>query len=83
MSTPFLKDSGGSVVVLSSANGEHPTPGALTECVSFSMLNMLVKSAAIELANFDIRVNAVAPYLIDSDHRANNKGMNLTQQENT
>ncbi len=83
MSAPFLKDSGGSIVCLSSANGVHPKPGALTDCVSFSMLNMLVKNAAVELANDDVRVNAVAPLLIDSSHRCSRKGMQLTKQENT
>lgn len=43
---------------------------------------MLVQNAAIELANDGIRVNAVAPLLIDSFHRSNKKGMQLTNQEN-
>ena len=82
MASPFLKDSGGNIVCLSSASGVHPKPGALTDCVSFSMLNMLVQNAAVELANDGIRVNAVAPLLIDSFHRSNRKGMQLTTQEN-
>ena len=83
MASPFLKDSAGCVVCLSSSSGVHPKPGAVTDCVSFSMLNMLVQNAALELANDNVRVNAVAPALIDSVHRESRKGMQLTKQENT
>jgi len=62
LATPFLKKRpGSSVVVLSSSSGEVPQPGAAIYSTSMSMLNMLVKCAALETAYNGVRVNAVAP----------------------
>jgi len=58
--TPFLKESKGSVVCISSTAGLVPTPGSTLFSVSKAMLNSFVQCSALELANFGVRVNAVA-----------------------
>ena len=69
MSIPFLKDSKGCIVNVSAAAGARPEPGALVFSVSKSMVNMLTKCAALELAGFGVRVNAVAPGFVDTPAR--------------
>ncbi len=57
----FLRESKGCVVNVSCEKGTRPEPGLLGYCMSKAGLEMLTKSAAMELAPFGIRVNAVAP----------------------
>ena len=52
---------GGSIVLLGSASGVKPAPGAAAYCCSKAALGMLVKSAALELKHKAIRVNSVSP----------------------
>jgi NAD(P)-dependent dehydrogenase (short-subunit alcohol dehydrogenase family) len=61
LAVPFLKITKGSITVLSSNAGETPQPGSIIFSTSMSMLNMLVKTTALETSYFGIRVNAVAP----------------------
>jgi 3(or 17)beta-hydroxysteroid dehydrogenase len=51
----------GSVVVVGSASGTRPSPGAAAYCASKAGVAMLVRAAASELAPIGIRVNAVTP----------------------
>lgn len=52
---------------VSSDKGSRPEPGLISYCMSKAGLEMLTKSAAIELAPIGIRVNAVAPSFVDTN----------------
>jgi glucose 1-dehydrogenase len=52
---------GGSIVNVSSIHEDYPFPGFAPYCASKGGLRMLMRNAAIELAEFGIRVNNVAP----------------------
>jgi NAD(P)-dependent dehydrogenase (short-subunit alcohol dehydrogenase family) len=67
----FFKDmlikSNGCVVNLSCEKGSRPDPGALGYSMVKAGLEMLTKSVALELANFGVRVNAVAPSFVETN----------------
>jgi len=83
MSIPFLKDSKGVIVNVSATAGNKPEVGGLVFSVSKSMVNMLTKCTALELAGFGIRVNAVAPSFVDTPARitAGEACMNMQKEE--
>jgi glucose 1-dehydrogenase len=58
-----MRDSGrgGSIVNVSSIHEDVPFPGFTSYCVSKGGLRMLMRNAAVELAQYKIRVNNVAP----------------------
>ena len=59
---PFLRaDGGGSVSVLSCSAGEKPWPGYTIFNSAMASLNMMIKCAALENAQYNVRINAVAP----------------------
>lgn len=78
LATPFLKITKGSVTVLSSSSGESPLPGSIIFSTSMSMVNMLVKTAALETAFHGIRVNAVAPGVTNTAARMKKDSLGLT-----
>lgn len=55
------------VVNIASIEGQQPAIGHSHYATSKAALIMLTKSAAIELGQFDIRVNAISPGLIERD----------------
>ena len=57
---------GGSVVFLSSINADFATPTLAAYATSKGALNNLTRTAALELAPDNIRVNAIAPASIDT-----------------
>ncbi|MEV6105819.1 SDR family NAD(P)-dependent oxidoreductase [Streptomyces sp. NPDC051940] len=57
----------GSMVLLASAVGERGAPGQAVYAASKAAVAALARSAALELGPRGIRVNAVAPGLIDTD----------------
>lgn len=59
--TPMLRRAGGSVVFVSSINGERGKVGQAAYAASKGGMNALAKTAARELGHFGIRVNVVAP----------------------
>ncbi len=56
-----MKEAGGAMVMISSDVSLRGQPGMAAYSVSKGGLNSLVRSAAVDLAPFNIRVNAVAP----------------------
>jgi len=61
LAVPFLKITKGTITVLSSNAGEAPHPGSIIFSTSMAMLNMFVKTTALETSFHGVRVNAVAP----------------------
>jgi NAD(P)-dependent dehydrogenase (short-subunit alcohol dehydrogenase family) len=59
--TPHLKARRGAVVNVSSVNGLRSFAGVLAYCVSKAGLDHLTRCAALEMAPFGVRVNAVNP----------------------
>lgn len=57
---------GGSIVVMSSAAGILARPSMSAYSASKSGINMLAKSLSLDLGGLGIRVNAVAPGLVDT-----------------
>lgn len=74
---PFLRiNPGGAVSVLSSSAGEKPWPGHAIYNSAMASLNMMVRCAALENAQFNVRINAVAPGFIRSFARVKFEGEN-------
>lgn len=63
---PLMRESGGSIVLVSSINGERGKFGQSNYAASKAGLIGLGRSAARELGRFDIRVNIVAPGMIET-----------------
>lgn len=63
---PHLKESGegSSVVNISSVNGLQSFGGVASYCASKAAVDMLTRCAAVDLAPFKIRVNAVNPGVV-------------------
>lgn len=69
LAVPFLKYTKGNVVMISSVEAKIIEKDNLLHALSKSMVNSLVQNAALELASFGIRVNAVAPGIVNTQHR--------------
>ncbi len=77
---PFLKESKGNVVNVSSVTGVRAFPNILAYCVSKAGLDHLTRCSALELAEFGVRVNAVNPgVVVTSLHKES--GMSDTRYE--
>ena len=61
---PFLIESRGNIVNVSSVTGLRSFPGVLAYCVSKAGLDQLTRCAALELAAKGVRVNAVNPGVV-------------------
>ncbi len=64
---PFLAQTGGNIVNVSSVTGLRAFPGVLAYCVSKAGLDQLTRCAALELAAKGVRVNAVNPGVVVTD----------------
>jgi NAD(P)-dependent dehydrogenase (short-subunit alcohol dehydrogenase family) len=63
---PAMRPRGGALVMLSSINADFATPSLAAYAATKAALNNLVKTAALELAPDNIRINAIAPASIDT-----------------
>jgi acetoacetyl-CoA reductase/3-oxoacyl-[acyl-carrier protein] reductase len=61
----------GSIVLVSSINGDRGKAGLAPYAASKAGMNALVRTAARELGGFEIRVNAVAPGWVKTPMTAN------------
>lgn len=57
---------GGDIINISSVGGVSPDPGLGVYCISKAGINMLTKSLAVELGQHNIRVNAIAPGVVQT-----------------
>lgn len=64
---PVMKQRGGSIVNISSVAGMIGSAGAISYTSSKWAVRGMTKTAALELADYNIRVNSVHPGLIDTD----------------
>jgi NAD(P)-dependent dehydrogenase (short-subunit alcohol dehydrogenase family) len=64
LAAPYLEQSRGNIVNVSSVTGLRAFPGVLAYCVSKAGLDQLTRCAALELAPKGIRVNAVNPGVV-------------------
>ena len=70
LAVPFLEETRGNIVNVSSVAGLRSFPGVLAYCVSKAAVDQLTRCAALELAPKGIRVNAVNPGVVVTDiHR--------------
>ncbi len=61
----LMKKGGGSVINISSISGNRPFPGSAVYCASKAALQMLSGVMALEAAEHNIRVNCLAPGLVE------------------
>jgi NAD(P)-dependent dehydrogenase (short-subunit alcohol dehydrogenase family) len=65
---PYMQERGsGAIVHVAARPGLEPTPGMVTYSLSKAALVHLTRVLDLELRQFGIRVNAVAPQVIDTD----------------
>ena len=69
LSVPFLKITKGNVVMISSVESKIVEKDDFLQSVSKTMINSMVQSAALELAHFGVRINAVAPAFVNTQYR--------------
>jgi dehydrogenase/reductase SDR family protein 4 len=60
----MIEQGGGNIVNISSVGGISPDKGLAVYCISKAGINMLTKALALELGEFNIRVNAIAPGVV-------------------
>jgi 3alpha(or 20beta)-hydroxysteroid dehydrogenase len=63
---PMRAAGGGSIVILSSVAGQQGVEGLSAYCTSKAANTMIARCAAIELAQYNIRVNSVHPSRVDT-----------------
>ena len=71
LASPFLKYTQGNIVAISSMESFIPIKGSFLNTVTKSMVNSIIKNAALELASFGVRVNGVAPGVTNTNFRCN------------
>uniref|UniRef100_A0A3P8QTH3 Uncharacterized protein n=1 Tax=Astatotilapia calliptera TaxID=8154 RepID=A0A3P8QTH3_ASTCA len=64
---PHLIKTKGSIVNVSSVNGQRSFPGVLAYCMSKAAIDQFTRCIALELASKQVRVNSVCPGVIITD----------------
>ena len=71
---PYLKKTKGSIVNVSSVNGQQSFAGCFSYCTSKAAMDMMTECAALDLAPFGVRVNSVNPGVTRTElHRRGGK----------
>lgn len=75
---PLMRDNGGSIIITSSINGTRTftTPGASAYSTTKAGQVAFAQMAALELARYKIRVNAICPGAIESSIEENTERRN-------
>jgi len=83
MAVPHLKKAGGSIVIVSSINGNRTftSPGATAYSATKAAQVAMTKQLALELGPDRIRVNAVCPGAIDTEISDNSQVRNADESE--
>jgi dehydrogenase/reductase SDR family member 4 len=63
----IARKSGGSIINIASIAGVRPQPGGLLYSATKAALIMMTRNWAIEFGRYNLRVNAIAPGLIETD----------------
>jgi len=63
---PMRANGGGSIVILSSVGGQVGIAGLAAYCTSKAANTMIARCAAIELSQYNIRVNSIHPSKVDT-----------------
>ena len=69
LSVPFLKITKGNCVIISSMESFIPVKDGFLNTTTKAMINSLVQNSALELSFFGVRINAVAPGIVNTEHR--------------
>jgi 3-oxoacyl-[acyl-carrier protein] reductase len=72
----------GQILMIGSVSGERARPNRTLYCATKAAVNSLTKSMALELSPLGIRVNCLAPGLIDSGRVKTMLGEDLSQRKN-
>lgn len=75
LAVPYLINSQGNIVNVSSVAGLRSFPGALSYCVSKGALDQFTRCISLELAAKNVRVNSVNPGVIITDIHRRGGGM--------
>jgi dehydrogenase/reductase SDR family protein 4 len=62
----MIAQGGGSILNISSIGGVSPDKGLGVYCISKAAINMLTRALALELGEYNIRVNALAPGVVQT-----------------
>ena len=62
----MIEQGGGNILNISSIGGLTPDKGLGVYCISKAAINMLTRSMALELGEYNIRVNALAPGVVQT-----------------
>lgn len=69
LATPFLKYTKGNIVVISSLESYIPVKNSFLNTTTKCIVNSLIQNSALELASFGIRINGIAPGIINTNFR--------------
>ena len=69
---PYLKETKGSITMISSVHGKRPTDFDPVYAITKGGMHMLMREAAIEFANYGVRVNMILPAGVKIEFKSGN-----------